>query len=210
MRTLRVLIADDHPISRSGLEFLLSGEPGLEVVGWAGNGDMAIELTVQLRPDLLVLDLMLPRKPGLVVLEQVRHFDPRPQVIAISGQATGLIFKQAVDGGAEAVLSKEDSSEEILAAVQALRRGHRYRSVTVTRLVGALEPSAGEPALTPREREVLSLVAAGLPNERIAAKLGISLSTAKKHRENIRAKLGISSAVEAARFAVRLGLDPAG
>jgi DNA-binding NarL/FixJ family response regulator len=207
---VRVLVADDHAISRSGLEFLLSGEPDLELVGSAADGDQALALTQALTPDLVILDLMLPKKPGLVVLEQIKRLDPCPHVVAISGQASGLIFRQAFASGADAVVSKEDSSEELLAAIDALRRGESFRSSKVTKLLGVLDSTGGDPALTAREREVLSLIAAGYSNDQIGTRLHISPKTAKKHRENIRRKLGVSNAVEAARMAARLGLEPVG
>lgn len=207
---MRILIADDHPISRAGLEFLLSTEPDLEVVGSAEDGEQVLALTAELVPDVLILDLMLPRKPGLVVLERLRQFEPRPLVVAISGQASGLAFKEAFDSGAEAVVSKEDPSEELLKAIRALQRGERYRSANVARLLGVLERTGLEHPLTRREREILSLIAAGLTSDQIGERLSISPKTVKKHRENIRIKLGVSSAVEAARFAARLGLEPVG
>jgi DNA-binding NarL/FixJ family response regulator len=207
---VRVLVADDHPISRSGLEFLLSGEPDLDLVGSAEDGDQVLELTASLAPDVVILDLMLPKRPGLVVLEHLKRLRPCPQVIAISGQATGLAFRQALDSGADAVVSKEDASDELLAALAAIRRRRPYRSRRVTELIGVLDGSGPEAALTVREREVLSLVAAGCSNDQIGARLSISSSTAKKHRENIRSKLGVSNAVEAARWAARLGLAPRG
>lgn len=207
---VRVLVADDHPISRSGLEFLLSGEPGLELVGSAEDGDQVLLMTETLAPDLLILDLMLPKKPGLIVLQQVKRLNPSPQVIALSGQASGLMFRQAFDGGADAVVSKEDSSEELLAAIDAVRRGEVFRSSKVAKLLGVLDSTASRPALTPREQEVLSLLAGGYSNDQIGARLHISPKTVKKHRENIRRKLGVSNAVEAARMAARLGLEPVG
>lgn len=207
---MRILIADDHPISRSGLEFLLSGESDVEIVGTAGDGKQALALIAELAPDVVILDLMLPGMPGLLVLEQLRDFDPRPKVIALSGQASGLAFKQACDSGADAVISKEDPSECLLSAIAALQRGERFRSPKVAGLLGVLESTAGEPALTRREREVLALIAAGNSDQQIAGYLSISPKTAKKHRENIRNKLGVSNAVEAARVAARLGLVPVG
>lgn len=207
---MRILIADDHPISRSGLEFLLSGEPGVEIVGTAEDGEQALCLIAELAPDILILDLMLPRKPGLLILEQLQHFKHRPKVVALSGQASGLAFKQACDSGADAVISKEDPSEDLLAAIAALQRGEKFRSAKVARLIGALEPAGNEPALTPREREVLARIAAGNSDQQIAGHLGISPKTAKKHRENIRSKLGVSNSVDVARIAARLGLAPVG
>lgn len=205
---VRILIADDHPISRSGLEFLLAGEPDLEVVGLAADGDVVLELAAQLAPDVVVLDLMLPKTPGLVALARLCHLDPAPAVVAISGQASGVIFQQALDAGAIGLVSKEDESREILMAVRAAARGDTYRSEKVAALLGRLIADGSRDALTPREQEVLALVATGLSNDQIGERLSISPRTAKKHRENIRMKLGVSSAVEAARVAARLGLGP--
>jgi DNA-binding NarL/FixJ family response regulator len=205
---VRILIADDHPISRSGLEFLLAGEADVEVIGSAADGEAVIELATELVPDVVILDLMLPKTPGLVALAKLRRLDPPPAVVAISGQASGVIFQRALDAGAAALVSKEDPSEEILAALRAIARGDSYRSEKVAALLGRLVADGPVPALTTREQEVLALVAAGLSNDQIGAKLSISPRTAKKHRENIRLKLGVSSAVDAARVAARLGLGP--
>jgi DNA-binding NarL/FixJ family response regulator len=202
----RILIADDHALMRSGLEFLLTSEPGIKIVGFSGDGEETLALNAALKPDILILDLMLPKMTGLVVLEHLARSSWRPAVLAVSGQASGLIFKQVLDRGAEAIVSKEDDSDELIMAIEALRRGRRYLSGTVVEMIGPLSGPATEQVLTPREREVLSLVAEGLSNEAIGARLGISVKTAKKHRENIRAKLNISSAVEAAQAAARLGL----
>lgn len=209
-----IIIADDHPVARSGLEFLLRREPGVDVVGCAGDGDEALALIDRLSPDLVLLDLALPRKSGLLVLETLTRRPTRPRVLIISGQASGLDFKRVADLGAEGIVSKEDESEELLAAVRAVRSGETYRSTAVTALLGPLArvrgraQRQGEPPsqLTTREREVLALVAEGCSNAEIGRRLAISPKTAKKHRENIRGKLGISTAVEATRAAARLGL----
>jgi DNA-binding NarL/FixJ family response regulator len=205
---VRILIADDHPISRAGLEFLLAGESGFEVVGSVADGEAVVARAAELAPDAVILDLMLPKTPGLVALAKLRKLDPAPAVVVISGQPSGVMFQQAVEGGAAALVSKQDDSEELLAALRAIARGDTYRSESVSRLLGALEPEGPIPALTAREKEVLALVAAGLSSDEIGARLAISPRTAKKHRENIRQKLGVSSALDAARVAVRLGLGP--
>ncbi len=202
----RILIADDHAIMRSGLEFLLSSEPGVEIVGFAADGEEALALNAALEPDILILDLMLPLMTGLLVMEHLETAASRPKVLAVSGQASGMLFKQILDRGAQAIFSKEDDSDELIMAIDALRHDRHYLSSTVTQLIGPLAPGTPEQMLTPREREVLSLVAAGLSNELIGGRLGISMKTAKKHRENIRAKLNISTAVEATQAAARMGL----
>lgn len=206
----RVLIADDHPIALSGLDFLLSHEADIDIVGHARNGEEALEMCAALQPDLLVLDLMLPKKSGLIVLETLAHQKQRPAVLIISGQASGLDFKTAQDLGAEGLVSKEDQPEEVLAAITALRAGSRYLSPVIQDLVQPLALNEDNTDvrrhLTLREREVLSLVAEGLSNDDIGSRLNISPMTAKKHRENLMRKLGISTAVQATRAAARLGL----
>ena len=205
-RQTRILIADDHAIMRSGLEFLLSSEPGVEIVGFAADGEEALALNAVLKPDILILDLMLPKMTGPVVMEHLETADSRPKLLIVSGQASGMLFKQVLDRGAQAVFSKEDDSEELLMAIDALRHSRPYLSSTVVRLIGPLTGGTPEHVLTPREREVLSLVATGLSNEAIGGRLNISMKTAKKHRENIRAKLDISTVAEATQAAARLGL----
>lgn len=205
-RQTRILIADDHALMRSGLEFLLSSEPGVEIVGFAADGEEALALNAILKPDILILDLMLPKMTGLVVMEHLDTAESRPQLLIVSGQASGMLFKRVLDRGAQAIFSKEDGSDELILAIDALRHGRHYLSSTVIQFIGPLTGGTPEHVLTPRECEVLSLVAAGLSNEAIGGKLGISMKTAKKHRENIRAKLNISTVAEATQAAARLGL----
>lgn len=208
--TCRVFIAEDHVIAQAGLEFLLRRVQGVEIIGCAKDGDEALRKIAEQEPDLLLLDLMLPKKSGLLVLEALGQWQSRPLVLVMSGQASGIDFKRAAELGAEGLISKEDEGEEIIAAIHSLRRGNCYRSPVVRALLEPLEAagpglSEGE-SLTAREREVLALVAEGCSNLDIGSRLGISIKTAKKHRENIRRKLGISTAVQATRVAARLGL----
>jgi len=194
-------------VSRSGIEFLLASEGDIEIIGFAERGTDVLPAIDALRPDVLILDLMLPGTTGLVVLDRLMQRAERPKVLIISGNVSGLQFKQAMDIGADGLLSKEDDSGALLDAIRTLRRGGQFVSSRVHNLLetGTSSDDAGRP-LTSRERQVLALVAEGHSNEAIASELGISAGTAKKHRENIRAKLGISTAVEATRAAARLGL----
>ncbi len=207
----RVFIAEDHVVAQAGLEFLLRRVPGVEIVGHARDGDEALRSVAQQKPDLLLLDLMLPKKSGLLVLEALGHWQTRPLVLVMSGQASGIDFKRAADLGAEGLVSKEDEAEDILIALQAVRNGEHHRSPVVRGLLEPLEAAGPRleegQHLTAREREVLALVAEGHSNADIGSMLGISVKTAKKHRENIHRKLGISTAVEATRAAARLGLS---
>jgi DNA-binding NarL/FixJ family response regulator len=203
-----IVLAEDHAVARSGLEFLLSREPGFQIVGSACDGDEALSLVGELEPDVLILDLMLPRKNGSLVLEELSRRDIRPRVLMLSGQMTGRDCERLLELGAEAIASKEDPTEELIEALSALRDGRKFLSTTVRELLGPLDGSISQDGtpLTAREREVLALVAEGHSSAQIGSRLGIATKTAKKHRENIREKLGISSVAEATRVAARLGL----
>ena len=206
----RILIVDDHPIAVSGLDFLLTHQDGVEITGHARDGNEALQLCADLQPDLLILDLMLPKLNGLMILEALSQMEKRPRVLIISGQASGINFKQARDLGAEGLVSKEDEPEYVLSAISQIRSGAKYLSPVIKDLLRPFDSDLpGEnhhEHLTSREREVLALVAEGLSNELIGDKLHISPKTAKKHRENLMRKLGISTAVQATRVAARLGL----
>ena len=213
-RALRILIADDHPITRNGLSALLDAQADFDVVGFADDGEQALQLCGSLSPELILLDLKLPKINGLVVLERLMRQTRPPKVVVISGQSSGLDFQQAAQLGAQGLVSKEDAPEEVLAAIGAVACGKRYRSAVLTELLAPLadDQSAERPGeledvhLTPRERQILALVAEGMSNAHVASLLSISVKTAKKHRENIRRKLDAHSAIEIARAAARLGL----
>lgn len=206
----RVLIAEDHAVARSGLEFLLSREDGFEVVGVARDGEEALERVAERKPDVLILDLMLPRRSGALVLSSLASAGVAPRVLVLSGQLTGRDCETLLQAGAQAIVSKEDPAEELLEALRAVRDGESFLTTGVRRLLEPLDAGvSAEPdaeALTVREREVLALVAEGYSSEGIGERLGIATKTVKKHRENIRRKLRISSVVEATRAAARLGL----
>jgi DNA-binding NarL/FixJ family response regulator len=208
----RVLIADDHPVSSEGVAHLLARDSRYQVLGTATDGARALAMCRELEPDLLVLDLVLPKISGLLVFQELLKWPRRPRTIVMSGLASGMEFHGIAQMGVEGLVSKEDRPEVLLEALAAVRSGGRYTSATISSLTEPLT-GKGEPggwrdfhALTGREREVLGLVAQGCSNDEIGQHLGIAGKTAKKHRENIRNKLGVTNAVEAARVAARLGL----
>jgi len=207
-RRCTVLVAEDHAVARSGLEFLLSREDGFELVGVAGDGEEAVALVAARQPDVLILDLMLPRRSGSLVLEALAGSGVATRVLVLSGRITGRDCETLLRAGAGAIVSKEDSAEELLEALRSVRDGERFLSSSVRGLLAPLDRSLpGEAeALTAREREILALVAEGWSSDGIGARLGIATKTVKKHRENIRRKLGITSVAEATRAAARLGL----
>ncbi len=200
-----LVIVEDHGIAGAGLQFLLEGDARFKVLKIIDRGDRAEAVIAKLDPDLLILDIALPGKSGLAVLENLKAKAARQRVLILSGQAHGLDFKRAIDLGADGVLSKSDPPELILQALAAIATGARFISDAVRKLTGPL----GEDKLanlTMREREVLVHMAEGGSNDAIAERLGIEKLTVKKHRQNLMRKLGVNSAVEASRKAYQLGL----
>lgn len=179
------------------------------IVGFADDGESALALAAELRPDLLLLDLMLPKLNGLIVLEQLAQRNQNLRVLVMSGQGSGLDFQRALDLGADGLVSKEDPAETMLEGIRALEAGDTYYSERIRDLIGPLGNSQAteEGSLTDREREILRLIADGESNVQIGLSLGIATATVKKHRENIRRKTGASNAVELTRLAARLGLS---
>ncbi len=187
-----VFIAEDHAIAQAGVEFLLRRVQGVEIVGRAQDGEEALQRVAEEEPDILLLDLMLPKKSGLLVLEALGRRQTRPRVLVMSGNASGIDFKRAAELGAEGLISKEDEAEEVIAAIHALRDGGTYRSPVVRALLeplGETGSGLGEgESLTAREREILALVAEGYSNAKIGSTLGISVKTAKKQRWQCQAR----------------------
>ena len=204
-KTTRLLIVEDHAITSTGLEFMLGQDARYTVLGVINHGDRALSEIARLDPDIVILDMALPGKTGLSILEALKTKHARTRILILSGQASGMDFKHAIDLGADAVISKTEPSELIFSALEAITSGERFISSAV---LGFVEPIADlkQVSLTSRERQVLALMADGLSNSQITKKLGIEERTVRKHRENLMRKLKVSSAVEASRMAYQLGL----
>jgi len=200
-----ILIVEDHGVASTGLQFLLGREDTIRVLGVVHRGDQAEDEIAIRNPDIVILDLALPGKSGLAILESMRTHKTPCKVIILSGQASGLEFKQAIDMGADGVISKADPPELIFAALDSIAQGACFISNTVRALVEPVGDGRGH-GLTARERQVLILLAEGLSNAGIAEKIGTEVRTARKHRENLMRKLNVSNAVEASRIAQQLGL----
>jgi len=211
---VRVFLVDDQAIIRAALKSLLDERADIQVVGDSGDPRAALEQIQALRPDVLVLDITMPELSGLDLLPMVRKALPRTKVIMLSHHEGETFVERALKCGAEGYLSKDSDPAELAVAILAVQRGDPYVSPRVaTGLVKGLrgghdgQHSASRLAdLTPREREVLQLLAVGKSNKEVASALDISLGTAKKHRENLQRKLGCGSAAELARLAIREGL----
>ena len=205
------VIADDHEIVRRGLRSLLESHD-CRIVAEASDGLTAAQVVEKLKPGLLFLDLNMPRLHGLEVLKQVRGTSPHTRVIVLSMHNDEPYVIEALRAGAMAYILKGSESTEIARAVSEVLAGRRYLSTTLSeRAITALtnrKPDESDPlnALTPREREVLSLAAEGLGTAEMAEKLFISPRTAETHRTNLMQKLGLQSQTDLVRFAIRRGL----
>jgi DNA-binding NarL/FixJ family response regulator len=217
-QTIRILIADDHPIFRDGLRRLLEAEPGLKVIGEACDGAEAVKLARQLKPDILLLDLAMPRHPGL---EALRELNSGPgssgvRVILLTAAAEKAQIVEALQLGARGIVLKDSATQLLLKSIQAVMSGEYWvgrESVSnLVHYLRSLVQSSGEEArqkkfgLTPRELEIVSAVVAGYANKEIAEHFKISEDTVKHHLSNIFDKVGVSTRLELALFAVNQSL----
>jgi two-component system, NarL family, response regulator LiaR len=207
---IRIVLADDHGVVREGLRAFLELQEGIEVVGEAADGEEAVEEAERLRPDVLLMDLVMPRLDGVGAMRELRRRRPEIRVIVLTSFAEDERLLPAIQAGAAGYLLKNVEPRELARAVRAAHEGQALLDPAVAaRLVEAIAQPAGEPpraALTPREREVLALVAHGLSNKRIARELAVSEKTVKTHVGHVLAKLGAADRTEAAVRAVRSGL----
>jgi DNA-binding NarL/FixJ family response regulator len=212
--TIRVLLADDHTLVLAGIRSLVSGMDGVEVVGTAAEGHETLRLAETLRPDVVLLDIGMPGLNGLEVAERLHRFDPAIRVVILSMHMTEEYVLRALRSGAAGYLLKEAAVAELEMAIRAVARGDTYLSPAVSKRVvddyvrrtgGTPDPLA---VLTPRQREILQLVAEGHTSKEIAQRLGLSYRTVDSHRNEIMKRLGVSDVTGLVRFAVRAGLLP--
>lgn len=207
---IRLVIADDHQIVREGLRLFLDAQPDMEVVAEAANGREALAAVRQHRPDVLLLDLIMPEMDGLAVLRELANEDVGVKALVLTSASDDRMVLPAVRAGAAGYVLKTISAAELAEAVRKVIRGEPVLHPEITRMLmrevrrgpGAV---AGE-TFTQRELDVLSLLAHRLTNKEIAAELGISETTVKTHVRNILSKLGVSTRAEAARYAREQGL----
>lgn len=206
---IRILIADDHAIVREGLRFLLMTEPDMQLVGEAQDGEAAVRMFAQLRPDVTLLDLMMPRKDGVSAIGEIRQAHPQARILVLTSFADDEQVFPAVKAGALGYLLKDASPAELLRAIREVHRGESYLQPTIARRIlrelrRPQEPQEPESEpLSDREREVLNLLAEGLSNQDIARRLVISERTVRNHVGNILAKLHLANRTQAALYAVR-------
>jgi DNA-binding NarL/FixJ family response regulator len=219
---VRIVVADDHPIFREGLIKLLQTRPELQVVGSAADGDDALRLVAELAPDLLLLDLAMPRMGGLVALRELRDRTTSARIILVTAAIDRTEIVTGLQLGAQGVVLKESASDVLFKSIRAVMAGHYWVGrERVTDLTAALRglaashpPTRKHFGLTPRELEIIGVILGGYSNNDIATKFSISEKTVKHHLTNIFDKLGVSNRLELALFALHHHLavvaEPAG
>jgi NarL family two-component system response regulator LiaR len=208
---IRVLVADDHAVVREGLRTFLTLQEGIDVVGEAADGSEAVRQAERLRPDVVLMDLVMPRLDGVGAMRELRRRLPGCRVIVLTSYADDDRLLPAIQAGAAGYLLKNVEPRELARAVRAAHAGEALLDPLVAaRLVSALAdgpgPAPNPDRLTPREREVLALIVRGMANKRIALELGVSEKTVKAHVGHVLAKLGVTDRTQAALHAVRAGL----
>lgn len=211
---MNILLADHHQMMRDGLRAVLEREPGLRVVGEAGDGHAAVDLCLELHPDLVVMDVSLPMVSGIDATRRLRDLGSRARVLALAVTDDRRSVEAMFEAGAWGYLVKSAPASELVRAIRAIEGGEKYvGSAVAGAVVDALlrhphgHPAAGD-TLTVREREVLQLLAEGLSSKEIATRMQVAPSTVETHRKQVMAKLALHSVAELTKYAIREGLTP--
>jgi len=212
MRPVQILLADDHEVVRKGLRALLEAQPGWKVIAEATDGREAVEKATDMHPDVAIVDIGMPSLNGLEATRQIVKKAPRTRVLVLTMHDANPLIQQVVKAGARGYVLKSDVASDLVSAVEALCRDQTFFTSKVSQVIldRYVGKSAGteispdpESPLTPREREVVQLLAEGKSSKEVAAVLGISVKTAETHRINLMRKLDCHSVAEVVRYAVR-------
>jgi len=212
MDTLRLLVADDHEIVRKGLRSILEQQPGWQVAGEAKDGRETVAKAKELKPDVIVVDISMPSLNGLEATRQMLKEDAKTKVLILTMHDTDPLIREVLDAGARGYVLKSDASRDLVTAVEAVRRNKTFFTARVAQMVleGYLDkktratPSENpQTRLTPRQREIVQLLAEGKSSKEVAVVLGLSVKTAETHRANIMRRLECHSVSELVRYAVR-------
>ncbi len=214
MAKIRVLIADDHAIVRSGLRMLLSQQQDIEVVGEAGDGQECVEMTSQLNPDLVLMDISMPNMNGIEATKVIKESRSGVQVLGLTMHEDDVYFFQLLQAGASGYVLKGASPDELLTAIRVVAQGHAYIFPSLAKKllddyvqrVATGEEQEPYGRLTDREKEVLKLIAEGNTSRRIADTLYLSINTVERHRSNIMDKLNLHNKADLIKYAIRKGL----
>jgi two-component system response regulator NreC len=211
-KPVRVLIADDHEMIRLGARSLLERDPELEVCGEASNGVEAAAMAEKLQPDIMIVDLSMPELNGLDAIRKIKRTSRRTEFLVLSAHAPDELVHKIFEAGARAYINKADAADQLIPAIKTLAQHKPFITPHVSELLfhrffaadhAAREAGAGEEALTPREREIVQLLAEGKSNKDVSEKLGISVKTAETHRAAVMRKLHLANFSDLVRFAIR-------
>ena len=210
---IKILLADDHAVMRAGLKLLIDGQADMCVVGEAGDGLQAIDQALARQPDVILLDLTMPRLDGLSSLKQIRERAPHTRVLILTMHADEQYLREALSRGASGYVVKQAADQEVLSAIRSVMRGEMYVHPSLTKaLLGDLidqarvgPPPGSGPALSERELEIIKEVARGHTNQEIAVKLSLSVKTVETYRARAMEKLGLSSRATLVRYALEQG-----
>ncbi len=211
-----ILIVDDHPLFREGLKAIIERDSRFEVVGEAGNGREGLQMTKKLKPDMIIVDISLPDQSGIQLTREIRTFLSTTRILIVSMHSKIDYIAEAFQAGATGYVVKESASERLLQGLESVARGDYFLDSSVSHAVvenlmksplkEAKITDADYDTLTPREQEVMRLLAEGLSSKKVAEKLFISPKTVENHRSNIMNKLGLHNTIELIRYAAKLGL----
>lgn len=209
-KVFRIVLVEDHIILREGLRSLLNMEPDFEVVGEAESCDKALEVVADVNPDMVLTDIGLPGRSGLTLIPELKQIDSSIRVLVLTAHCTDEYVRAALESGADGYVLKDASRAELMSGIRTVMEGQQYLSTPVTNKVvsGFLgnTDGSGKPAnskVTPREAEVLTLIASAYSTKEIARKLELSVKTVEKHRSNLMRKLGLRSSAAVTLYAVR-------
>lgn len=212
MAPLRLLLADDHEIVRKGLRSVLEAQRDCEVVGEAADGRQAIALVKELSPDIVILDISMPLLNGLEATRQILKIRPQTKVLILTMHESDPLIRDVLDAGARGYILKTDAGRDLVSAVESLRRNKTFFTSRVSQMIldgflkGDSRPADSETGgirLTPRQREIVQLLAEGKSSKEVAVALDLSVKTAETHRANIMRKLDCHSVSEVVRYAIR-------
>lgn len=211
MRRLKILVADDHEVMRTGVRALIEQEPGWQVCGTATNGQEAVDAARKLKPDVVILDMTMPELDGLEALREIKRALPNTEVVIFSAHHSEEVIGQLFEAGAKSYIQKSDASRHLVTAIKSIADHKPFFTSEISQVLFAkfLSGSAGkkqngqENTVTSRERDVVRLLVGGNSNKEVANCLGISIRTAETHRATLMRKLGLESLAALVRYAIR-------
>jgi DNA-binding NarL/FixJ family response regulator len=213
-RQIKVLIAEDHDVVREGLKILIGADPGIQVAGEANNGARVVALASKLQPDVVLMDLAMPGTNGVEATKAICRTTPESRVLVLSAYQDEEIVESVIAAGVSGYITKHSAAEELLTAIHEVGSGRAYYSPAIAGRLRARRRASfesqhaqgGSGQLTPRERQVLALIASGQPNKQIADTLGLSIKTVEKHRQAAMDKLNLHDTASLTRYALSNGM----